>query len=50
MHSSTYLTKLPCRFLLEGMYKFLNDNCRGWALAQDIPLLQLIEIGIVYEV
>ena len=50
MHSSTYLTKLPCRFLLEGMYKFLNDNCRGWALAQDIPLLQLIEIGIIYEV
>ena len=38
------------RFLLEGVYNFLVNNCRGWALAQKIPRLQLIEVGMVSEI
>ena len=37
------------RFLLEGVYNFLSNNCRGWALAQKIPRLKLIEVGMVYD-
>lgn len=38
------------RFLLEGVFNFLVNNCRGWAVAQKIPRLQLIEVGMVSEI
>ena len=38
------------KLLLEGVYNLLVNNCRGWAVVQNIPRSRLIQVGMLSEI